>query len=289
MARSWALTVAVLVCAACDAAPAASPRIDLVVQPDGVGFHINVNDGFWLSSEPVFIQAGGQLLKAGNGLTLLNHSGPTPGTDRVLGGFVEHTWVWAASGAVKLHMVTSARVFTNHPTINFTSSFRDGVDDFGFGKLGPDVWGRPATGWPSLRASPSLAKTLEHVTFVGDGDVSFGAGLGAAPGFNAGAAVGHFNASGDTLIMSSAASFLSSVMGCSDGVLSGGVQGTALALPAGYSTSFVLHAGSGITEAFLRWGDVLLAAYGKPRAAPNSSVSLEYLGYSTTGPVGTHP
>lgn len=83
--------------------------------------------------------------------------------------------------------------------------------------------------------------------------------------------------------MSSAASFLSSVMGCSAGVLSGGVQGTALALPAGYSTSFVLHAGSGITETFLRWGDVLLAAYGKPRAAPNSSVSLEYLGYSTTG------
>lgn len=162
MARSW--TAAVVVCAATAAAatPAASPLLDLVVQPDGVGFHITVNGGFWLASEPVFVQAGVQLLKAGNGLTLLNHSGPTPGTDPVLGGFVEYTWVWTASGAVKLRMVTSARVFTTHPTINFTQSFPDGVDSFGFGKLGPVVWGRPATGWPSLRASTSLAKTLEY-------------------------------------------------------------------------------------------------------------------------------
>lgn len=161
-----------VVCAATAAAatPAESPLLDLVVQPDGVGFHITVNGGFWLASEPVFVQAGGQLLKAGNGLKLLNHSGPTPGTDPVLGGFVEYTWVWTASGAVKLRMVTSARVFTTHPTINFTQSFPDGVDSFGFGKLGPDVWGQPATGWPSLRASTSLAKTLEYArpssTFV---------------------------------------------------------------------------------------------------------------------------
>ena len=180
-------TVAVLVCAAFDAAastvPAAPPRIELVAQPDGVGFHITVNGGEWLSSEPVFVAAGGQRLEAGNGLALLNRSGPTPGADPVLGGFVEHTWVWTASGAGKLHMVTSARVFNDHPTINFTQSFRDGVAAFGYGELGPEVWGRPATGWPSLRATASLAKTVEHVTFLGDGDVSFGAGLGAAPGF----------------------------------------------------------------------------------------------------------
>jgi len=112
----------------------------------------------------------------------------------------------------------------------------------------------------------------------------FGGGLGAAAGFEAGAAVGYFNSTGHTLVLSPASSFLSSVIGASEGgVLRCGVQGTATSLPPGYSTSFILTAGVGVPETFLAWGDVLLAMYRKPRAAASASVSLQYLGYSTTG------
>ena len=36
-----------------------------------------------------------------------------------------------------------------------------------------------------------------------------------------------------------------------------------------------MHAGQGVPETFMDWGDQLLRMYDKPRAAPNSSVSLQ--------------
>jgi len=44
-----------------------------------------------------------------------------------------------------------------------------------------------------------------------------------------------------------------------------------------------MHAGQGVPETFMGWGDRLLARYHKPRPEPNSSVSLKYIGYSSTG------
>ena len=44
-----------------------------------------------------------------------------------------------------------------------------------------------------------------------------------------------------------------------------------------------MHAGQGVPETFMGWGDRLLARYHKPRPEPNSSVSLQYIGYSSTG------
>ena len=180
-------------------------------------------------------------------------------------------------------MVTTAKVFSGSATVLFEQSFPSGVSRAGFGSLGSTVFGTPATGWPALQPSSALPGALEHVTFLGDGDVVFGPGLGAAPGFEAGAAVGLFNATGHTVVVSSASAFLSSVIGLSSSrsastVLRCGVQGTATSLPPGYSTSFMVTAGVGVPETFMAWGDVLLSIYRKPRAAANASVSLEYLG-----------
>jgi hypothetical protein len=66
-------------------------------------------------------------------------------------------------------------------------------------------------------------------------------------------------------------------------VLRCGVQGAATSLPRGHSTSFIMHAGQGVPETFMSWGTQLLAMYDKPRASPSSAISLQYLGYSTTG------
>eukprot|EP01052_Picozoa_sp_SAG31_P044292 SAG31_NODE_7668_length_1622_cov_1.707157_2_plen_308_part_00 len=150
------------------------------------------------------------------------------------------------------------------------------------------TWGTPGTGWPALMADRRLLDqgALEYVTFLGDGDVEFGLGLGSAVGVESGAAVGYFNASGATIVISSASSFLSSVMSNSlapPGVLRCGIQGAALSLPAGYGTSFMMTAGTeGVPETFMSWGTLLLRLYDKPRPTANASVSLQYLGYSTT-------
>ena len=282
----------------------------MIVDPGGAKFGLVVGGTEWFKSAPTFLQAGrgahtsrdpaGGGHGAGAGaspsqLRLVNFTGPSHGVDPVLGTFTRYDWEWAAvtgtaAAPATLEMLTSAKVFDDHPTVLFTQAFPGGVGDFGFGKLGAATWGTPATGWPSLQRSDALPGPLEYVTFVGDGDVVFGPGLGTAAGFQAGAAVGYFNATGHTVVVSSASSFLSSVMGGGprgrgpgDSVLRCGVQGTATSLPVGYSTSFVVHAGAGVPETFMAWGDQLLAMHSKPRASANASVSLQYLGYSTTG------
>ena len=214
------------------------------------------------------------------------------GTDAVLGPYTAYTWEWSAQGATPpVTMATTLEVFSQRPTARFNTSFPDGVQTYGYGekidltmRKAPN-WGTAGSGWPVLR-SALPPKTLESVSFLGDGDGAFAVDL-ETPAMNveAGAAVGFFNSSGYSLVVSSASSFLSSVISnrkVSPRGLACGVQGAALSLPAGHRTSFVLHADSGVTEAFLSWGDQLLAMHGKPRAAVNSSVSLQYLGYSTT-------
>jgi hypothetical protein len=104
-------------------------------------------------------------------------------------------------------METSARVFVEHPSILWTQSFPDGVAEFGYGdaidlsmRKEPN-WGTPASGWPALSQSTGL--DIDFVTFEGDGDAAFGKGLGASPNpVERGAAVGYFNASGYTLVLS---------------------------------------------------------------------------------------
>lgn len=166
--------------------------------------------------------------------------------------------------------------------------FGDAIDLTMRGGRRTPTWGTPGTGWPALTADKTLLDEggLEYVTFLGDGGAEFGAGLGSAAGVESGAAVGYFNASGATIVLSSASAFLSSVLSGSlapAGTLRCGVQGAALSLPPGHSTSFMMHAGTaGVPETFMSWGSLLLQQYGKPRPAADASVSLQYLGYSST-------
>ena len=66
------------------------------------------------------------------------------------------------------------------------------------------------------------------------------------------------------------------------GTLSYGVMGDVGTVPAGYKVETVLSLGSGVAPAMIAWGDKLLAAYGKRRAAAwERDMTLRYLGYST--------
>ena len=280
---------------AAHAAPSNS-QLGLRVAADGSGFTVDVGGAAWLRAAPTFLQANGAAHNSGLNsssagqarLALTNFSSGAQGADK-LGDYTEHRWSWATEGSVgaSVRLETAARVYSAHPSILWTQSFPDGVNSFGYGDAidltmrKEPSWGTPGSGWPELSSS---VEDLEYVTFLGDGDVQFGAGLGSSTApVERGAAVGYFNSTGYTLVLSPASSFLSTVIAkAGTDTIRCGVQGAALSLPSGHSTSFLMHAGPAVPDAFLSWGDQLLSMYDKPRPAPNSSVSLEYLGYSST-------
>eukprot|EP01048_Picozoa_sp_COSAG05_P000215 COSAG05_NODE_6_length_45604_cov_26.489660_5_plen_592_part_00 len=279
---------------------AQSSRLGLRVAKDGSQFTVDVDGVPWLQSAPTFLQANGAQHESGGRnsstagqarLALTNYSGAEQGDDR-LGGYVEYRWSWATehSRGEPVRLETAARVYVAHPSILWTQKFPDGVSSFGFGdaidlSMRKDpTWGTPGSAWPALRPAEA-PQDLEFVTFLGDGSAQFGTGLSSATmPVERGAAVGYFNNTGATLVLSPASSFLSTVMAKAQhtNTLHCGVQGAALSLPRGHSTSFLMHAGPAVPDAFMSWGDRLLAIYNKPRPAPNSSISLEYLGYSST-------
>eukprot|EP01052_Picozoa_sp_SAG31_P006490 SAG31_NODE_299_length_18114_cov_3.533777_9_plen_530_part_00 len=262
----------------------AEKELSLEVDADGRTFKVTVGGAEWLIQAPTFLQAN----NVAHDLNLTNFSGAVTGAESRLGAFTEYHWSWAATTS-GLRLETSARVFAEHPSILWKQEFPEGVHDFGYGDLidlsmrKEPNWGTAASGWPALSQSAGL--DIDFVTFLGDGSAAFGKGLGSSTiPVERGAAVGYFNSSGYTLVLSPASSFLSSVITPAHaGVLRCGVQGAALSLPPGHSASFLMHAGQGVPETFMSWGTQLLAMYNKPRASPSSSVSLQYLGYSTTG------
>ena len=279
-----------------DVRRASDRLLQLDVAPGGSSFTVSLDGTVWLQSAPTFLRAGNisHDSSPSSTLKLENFSGPTRFADGTLGPYQQYNWTWVAGGVT---METDAKVYSNHPAILWSTRLPQGVVDYGFGDeidltmkggRGKPTWGTPGTGWPALTADRGLLDggELEYVTFLGDGNVQFGAGLGSAKGVESGAAVGYFNRSGATIVISSASSFLSSVMSNSlapSGVLRCGIQGAALSLPPGYGTSFMMTAGTvGVPETFMAWGDLMLKLYDKPRPAANASVSLQYLGYSTT-------
>ena len=65
--------------------------------------------------------------------------------------------------------------------------------------------------------------------------------------------------------------------------LSFGVQGAARNIPLTHTVTVVMHAGNGISNTFLSWGDILLSRSNKTRTPTNLNAMVETLGYSTVG------
>jgi len=63
--------------------------------------------------------------------------------------------------------------------------------------------------------------------------------------------------------------------------LSYGVMGNVSSLPKNFTMQFVMVLGSGVNSAMQRWGDVVLAKYGKERYAYKRDLAMKTLGYST--------
>ena len=88
-------------------------------------------------------------------------------------------------------------------------------------------------GLPGGKVEYAARKAARRIAGHLDGNAEFGAGLGSPTlPVERGAAVGYFNASGYTLVLSTAASFLSSVIHAPHrNLLRCGVQGAASSIP----------------------------------------------------------
>ena len=91
----------------------------------------------------------------------------------------------------------------------------------------------------------------------------------------------------NTLVVSPASEFLSTMMSGGDGAgeLAVGVSGSVTQVPKGHRVQTIMMAGKGVRDTFVAWGDKLMAMHGKARTLPAHSADpiVTQLGYSLTG------
>jgi hypothetical protein len=140
---------------------------------------------------------------------------------------------------------------------------------------------RPCTQWPSFSFAPGIAALWWSAMFdmgtfssVPEHDFVGGAASGVP--------LVLFHAESlDTIVVSPAAAFKSTVLGNHRGTLVVGVGGTFLSIPAGHVTETVIVGRRcSFIGALYAWGDVLLERGGKKRTRHEQSV-LATLGYAT--------
>eukprot|EP00664_Eupelagonemidae_sp_cell27_P001178 gene1178-3736_t len=90
-------------------------------------------------------------------------------------------------------------------------------------------------------------------------------------------------ATGSTLVMSPAKSFVTSLFALTaDGVASG-IAGSVARIPKGHVLSTAIALDRGVAAAHMLWGEVMLALGGKHRVRADATDVISSLGYSTTG------
>ena len=91
----------------------------------------------------------------------------------------------------------------------------------------------------------------------------------------------------NTLVVSPASEFLSTMMSGGDGAgeLAVGVSGSVTQVPKGHKVQTIMMAGKGVRDTYVAWGDKLMAMHGKARTLPAHSADqiVTQLGYSLTG------
>lgn len=88
---------------------------------------------------------------------------------------------------------------------------------------------------------------------------------------------------GDVVMMSAASEFMSASFGATlDNQISAGPFGSATAIPAGYTQTFILYYGNtGVNNVMTAWGSALLKFYNKPLDGAEKDFTIHTLGYST--------
>ena len=84
-----------------------------------------------------------------------------------------------------------------------------------------------------------------------------------------------------SIVISAASNFMAASQTSASNTLSFGIMGSVVQIPANYSIEFIVSVGTGINSAMERWGDLLLARYGKERYAYKRDLAIQTLGYST--------
>ena len=272
------LLLALVSVASAPAAPAA-PSLQLHGAADG-DFTLLLDGAVVATSAPLEVRAGGRLFSSADGtLVRAGKSTTSSGTDG-LGSFTEVRSAWTA-GTTPLE--TAVRTYAD--CLVFEQHFPAGVSDTNGGEPGSVI----AT-FPSLQLGDAAkrgflafgGRQLEDCFAGGLSD------LGSLPtGDGGGGPLAVFGQNGSSLVLSAASEFMSAAWAQVDRhapspVLSSGMLGTIMSLPAGWKFLTIAVGGGGPSQGVVALGQLLQKMYGKDATkSREGDLTLSTLGVST--------
>ena len=249
------------------------PLLSVDIASNG-SYSLSVRGTEWLRSAPPRLHLNNSWAT----LTLLNSS--TDHTAAIT------TWRWSISGpSGPAVWQTSVSVDLNAAI--FSQTFLSDASGTGSG-------GTVLSEWPSVQASvDSLGCVIgagmdggPHTQLFKDPAQANASRPAVFAGANGGP-VALFDSELNTLVVSPASEFMSSMMsgGLGVGDLVVGVSGSVTSIPAGHSVKTIMLAGRGVRDTYVSWGDRLMSMHGKVRTMPALSTDpiVTHLGYSLTG------
>eukprot|EP00937_MAST-01D_sp_MAST-1D-sp2_P006546 g6546.t1 len=257
--------------------------VDLAVEPKTGAYSVSVAGSTWFESAATTVSDDGKVYSsaAGGGLTLASSANGSGSDAR--GSFTSTNLTWT-TGSGNTFM-TGFRAYDN--AVVFTQLWPQGANNTATGTRDDVLSSFPAfgvTGEEGVKGYASLSGSMIADFHVG----SWNDDTGGIAGGLAGGPVAVFDSNMTTVVLSPASQFMASSFKHTKpaskhggGVLGAGVLGSVTSLPAGFSTSFVLHAGAGFNAAWQGWGTALRAGFGKTDALLDTDETLTKLGYST--------
>jgi len=250
--------------------------LDVNVNTKG-GFIVSVNGESWLESGDYALRFENNWYSTKNGTLTLKERLTTSGKD-VFGSYLQVRFSWSANG--KVVWQTAVKSYPGQPLIIFTQQFPLALANTQTGN-NVDV----ISAFPSFLSTVTNRKYLTFSnTFASPHLGNWDHPTGFPGGAIGGSPVAFFDSALNTLVMSPLTNFMVGVQTRSaalDGQLACGLQGKITNIPANFTHSTIVTAGTGVNFAFERWGKYLLQNSGKKQKTFDDDYTVKHLGYWT--------
>ena len=248
-------------------------------------YNVTLNGKPWLSSAPSRFY--------------LNHGWETPGSpsssSRISGADATGTYTGVMLEYDDVRGVRVQASFRNYGgdaehVVVFEVAFPDGANGTALPLPVPEAGGGVSTTFPSFLVEGASSLDRGYMCFEGqfianthigqfwEGTADIGTGEG-----NSGPMVVFERGMGASSVISSFSNFMTASTGfdTDSRAVSYGILGSVTQYPPGYSMATIIVGGTGINDAMMEWGDVLLNAYGKTRDAAYFDPTVSTLQYNT--------
>ncbi len=253
---------------------AAAADLGLSLSSDGATFNVTLDGKSWLSGVEVMVDGNSY---SGKSLVTVGSPQKNAGTD-ALGEFSETVVSWALSSAASdpVMMASYKTYAADKGVIVFSQTF---PKTLGAGNMSDsDLNAR--TVFPGFSRNDLDCFTY-HGVFPKMSGTSFKDYSDSKVG---GSPLTLYDSKDSTLPMTVFSPLnypLAHHMASSDDFVGAGVKATVTEIPAGWTQTFILSAGSGIKSGMMAWGDRMLKVTGRPRADPYLDDSHGKIGFWT--------